>query len=240
MAVLDGWIDWAEKLPASLEKTNNLSQHPPYPGPNPVQQAYFHSAEGYWANLLNLAVNGPYSWHGSIALKGKFTQHYPLHAKVWHATAANNISVGFEFEGVHTKEKTFTSEQINTAVRILRELAGYNGFTPSRPANDRDTSNTLWEHREVVKIGGSATACPSGRVPWDAILAGFYPQPPTRQFIFGSEESGYERRGFQIIHWNNYVEIYKYGSEDGFFPGQTWYHAGDNPDGTPNWIKLRD
>ena len=29
----------------------------------------------------------------------------------------------------------------------------------------------LAEHREVIWLGGSATACPSGRIPWDVILA---------------------------------------------------------------------
>lgn len=154
-----GWLDWAEKMPAPWSKTNG--------GINPVKGVFLHSAEGYADHLLDLAVNGPLSWHASNLMDGRFIQHYPFTARCWHATAANQSYIGIENEGVNGIDLSLNEAQIANAVRLIADLAAWKGWTPTRTA---DTTQTLWEHREVTRLGGSATACPSGRIPWDVIL----------------------------------------------------------------------
>ncbi len=162
MITANGWLSWAEHLPGSLAKTNG--------GVNTARRIFLHSAEGYADNLLDLAVNGPLSWHLSNLMDGRLIQHYPFTAQCWHATAANNHSVGMENEGVYTRETTLNEAQIVNAVRVIKDLSEWKGWTPSRPSNPSMTTYTLWEHREVPKLGGSATACPSDRIPWNEIL----------------------------------------------------------------------
>ncbi len=162
MITVDGWLDWAERLPASPAKTNG--------GVNQAKGIFLHSAEGYAEHLLELAVNGPLSWHCSNLMDGRLIQHYPFTAQCWHATAANDKYIGMENEGVYTVEHSLNEAQINNAVRVIRDLSAWKGWTPSRPTNPAMTTYTLWEHREVPKLGGSATACPSGRIPWEEIL----------------------------------------------------------------------
>jgi hypothetical protein len=41
----------------------------------------------------------------------------------------------------------------------------------------------LWEHREMVRFGAAATACPSGRIPWDELIALLKEEPVTRDEI---------------------------------------------------------
>lgn len=45
---------------------------------------------------------------------------------------------------------------------------------------------TLFEHREMVRYGSDATACPSGRIPWQAIIAGI--TQPQEDDMAGTEE----------------------------------------------------
>lgn len=166
MITADGWIDWAEKL----RPTNNNVN----PGVNTVKGAFFHSAEGYASVLLDpnsqYGYNGNLSWHASNLMDGRFIQHYPLTARCWHATAANNDYIGVESEGYQPNEKTLTDAQIDNLVRLTKDLEQWRGWKGSRPKSATDLAYTLWEHREVVKLGGTGTTCPNGRIPWDEIL----------------------------------------------------------------------
>lgn len=201
-AVIDaqGWVSWAVKLPGPLSKT--------YVGVNPVKGVFMHSAEGYAPHLLNLAVNGPLSWHGSITFDGAFHQHYSLLARCAHATAANMEYVGIENEGVAGLHPSLMASQIVTAARLLGEIAAWKGWTPSRPAGATDTSHTLWEHREVTRLGGTSTACPSGRIPWAEILtqianAGGDDMPPENYL----GELNHRRARDQIEWWLQNGEV---------------------------------
>jgi len=162
----DGWLDWAIRLEPTNRHVN--------PGVNSVRGIVMHSAEGYASVLLDpnsqYGYNGTHSWHLTNLMDGRLFQHYPLTARCWHATAANSSYVGVENEGYAPKEASLNDAQIATARRFIAEIAEWAQFNPRRPAYDGDTSHTLWEHNEVVLIGGSATACPSGRIPWDKIL----------------------------------------------------------------------
>lgn len=167
MITPDGWLDWAIRLPGPLNKNLN-------PGVNPVRGIFMHSAEGYAGTLLDpnsqWGYRGNHSWHLTNLFDGTVYQHYPFTARCHHATAANNSYVGVENEGDAPKESSLTEPQINSAVRFIREISEWKGWQAKRPLSQFDISHTLWEHNEVVRIGGSASSCPSGRIPWTEIL----------------------------------------------------------------------
>lgn len=133
-----------------------------------------HSAEGYASVLLDPAstygYNGKSSWHLSNLMDGRVFQHYPFTARCHHATAANQSYVGVENEGYAPKEKSLNEIQVSNAVRFIKEISEWKGWIPKRPVSPTDISYTLWEHNEVIRIGGTSTACPSGRIPWQDIL----------------------------------------------------------------------
>lgn len=164
--IVNGWFDWAIKHPGKSDFT--------YAGTNQVKGIFLHSAEGYRDYLMEHSVNGPLSWHFTNMLNGDFYQHHPITARCWHATAANFDYLGMENEGVGDKslnpvpEPTLSEPQIQNAVRAIKELELYKGKKASRFwPNDQFLS--LCEHNEVVRIGGTGTACPSGRIPWQTI-----------------------------------------------------------------------
>lgn len=166
MITADGWLDWCIRLPSLPGKTN--------PGVNPVKGIFMHSAEGYGGTLLDpnseYGYNGNHRWHLTNLFDGRLYQHAPFTTRCWHASAANDSYVGCENEGDAPKDASLNEAQIDNAVRFIRDLAAWKGWTPTRPASPTDTSHTLWEHNEVVRLGGTSTACPSGRIPWDVIL----------------------------------------------------------------------
>lgn len=141
---------------------------------------FLHSAEGYagglWANLNNInpPLKNRVSWHLTNLFTGELYQHYPLTARCWHATAANDDYVGMEHEGKVPEFPSLTEAQIVTSTRVIQELADHYGWAPRRAPG---LTQTLWEHREVTRLGGTATACPSGRIPWDEIMRRLRPAP---------------------------------------------------------------
>lgn len=164
----DGWLDWAVRLqPSPFDKNTN-------PGINSVRGIFMHSAEGYAGALLDpnsqWGYNGQHSWHLSNMMDGRVFQHYPFTARCHHATAANQEYVGVENEGDYPKELSLNEVQIQNAVRFTRDISAWKGWVPRRPIGSMDVAHTLWEHNEVVRIGGTSTSCPSGRIPWTEIL----------------------------------------------------------------------
>lgn len=160
----NGWLDWAIKLPSTNGAFN--------PGTSSVRGVFLHSAEGYRSVLLDpqskWGYNGQHSWHLTNLFDGTLYQHYPFTTRCWHATAANQEYVGVENEGDAPKEPSLTDAQIDTAARFITEIAAWKGWTPTRTG---DKTQTLWEHREVIWLGGSGSTCPNGRIPWERILA---------------------------------------------------------------------
>lgn len=168
-----GWFDWAERVSGHPDKLNKNSSGVPLN--NPVQGIFLHSAEGYETYLRTNppqppAVGGQKSWHLTNLFSGRLLQHYPLNRQCWHATAGNSKYVGMEHEGRVPVEPTLTDAQIATSRRVIAEISQEYGWIPSRPSSISDTSHTLWEHKEVVRLGGTSSSCPSGRIPWDKIL----------------------------------------------------------------------
>lgn len=166
MITPDGWLDWAIRLEPTNRHTN--------PGVNPVKGVFFHSAEGYASVLLDpnsiYGYNGRYSWHFTNVFNGTVYQHYPFTARCWHATAANNEYAGGENEGYAPNEKSLTNAQVESLRRINADLIAWPGAKMKAATRTGDKAQTNWEHREVVWLGGEATSCPNGRIPWDKIL----------------------------------------------------------------------
>lgn len=173
MITNDGWLDWATRLVPTNRHVNS--------GVNPVRGIFLHSAEGYAGTLLDpnsqYGYNGNHSWHLTNLFDGRLYQHYPFTARCWHATAANDNYLGMENEGYQPREPTLTDAQVATIRRVIGELSQRYGWQPSRPSSTSDRSHTLWEHNEVVRLGGTYSTCPNGRIPWDKILGGPAPQP---------------------------------------------------------------
>jgi len=130
-----------------------------YYGPNTVQGVVLHSADGYEGGLWDGIANGDLSWHFSILYDGSVWQHYPLTARCWHSGGWGNFStIGIEHEG--TKGEPLTPLQLAASVRLVRWIAQQGGWRMERAAGP---DRTLFEHNEI-----SGTACPNGRIPWDA------------------------------------------------------------------------
>lgn len=176
----DGWFTFAERYPGPPDKV--------YSQPNTAQIYVPHSAVGYypgWLSRLNSQERDaagrytPYaaaSVHGFIMYDGKVIQHYPITASCWASgnKRANTTGIAFENEGGHDPvDEPLTAAQLASNIRIIQELSAAKGWEPKRPpgALMQDPTVTLLEHNECVELwGGSPTACPSHRIPWNAIL----------------------------------------------------------------------
>lgn len=172
MITADGWLDWAIKAPGPVSKTNHGTINAP-------RGIVLHSAVGYeqamWRVLNDVSppLISRVSWHFSNLKDGRFYQHYPITAQCWHASVLNDQWWGCEQEGGPegpNVSEPLTQLQIDNAVRLIEELRPLLPDIPRRPINSTEVDFTLWEHKERVRLGGSPTACPSNRIPWDTIL----------------------------------------------------------------------
>ena len=178
MITPDGFFDWAERMSGPAHKV--------WPETNTLEAVVFHSAVGSLQGVVNVVMGlAQKSVTGVVGYDGGFVQFYPVTASPWAngSHEFNRRYLGFEFEGgadtPETVSEPLTTAQVDAAVHILRDLAGWKNVSPTyweRPW-------TLKEHRELV-----ATACPSGRIPWDAILAQLKGEPvaePTQEQLRG-------------------------------------------------------
>ena len=188
MISANGWLDWALPKPGPPEK--QYSQANAVAGFIP--HSMVGSLNGWYSRLMDLSKlpdgsftpNAAASVHGSVLLDGTVIQHYPLTASCWASgsRAANTRFVAFEHESIYTdgrpdETKPLTPQQVDADVRIIRELMVWKGWQPRRPKNASDLTATLYEHNEMTRFGALATSCPSGRVPWAAILEKLQSQP---------------------------------------------------------------
>src|SRR5438045_885991 len=136
--------------------------------------AVLHSAEGPLAasfRILSLTSGArpsdwQKSWHFTVAQDGSLFQHYPVDAMTWHAgPRANPFYVGIEHEGV--AGEVLADRQLEASARLLAWIAGVEGWPgPAGGWRGAAAGRLLFEHNEFM-----ATACPSGRIPWPALLA---------------------------------------------------------------------
>lgn len=181
MITPDGYFDWAERLAGNPTHVNI--------GRNTIRGLVAHSAEGYETTLLDpdsaYGYHGNLSWHATNLKNGRFIQHFSVFAQTWHASAMNPFMVGLENEGTSenpdagTHFEALTEDQIANLVRASKDLAALKSY--SRFARltgvDDPAALLLAEHNQTVLFGGSATRCPSGRIPWETILSRLATKP---------------------------------------------------------------
>lgn len=105
------------------------------------------------------------SWHFSVAKSGAVYQHIETE-NISYASGsyeANRRYWSIEHEGRAGEPLTDAQRLATTA--LMGWLLSLKGLVPSR-------IKTLFEHNEMAKYGAAPTACPSGRIPWDAIIKG--------------------------------------------------------------------
>ncbi|KKK88012.1 hypothetical protein LCGC14_2747500, partial [marine sediment metagenome] len=131
-----------------------------------------HSADGWWGGIHSV-LDGPkpVSWQFTVGFD-RTEQHYPISAHCYHAgdtdddggVAANIDLVGIEHLGI---SDVLTPYQREMTVRISQFCAEQFGLrTFARYPQQQDVW-TLVEHNEVSNL---PTNCPSGRIPWSAII----------------------------------------------------------------------
>lgn len=148
------WYPAAQRLDGPASKSGF-----PGRGDREGRGVVVHSAEGYRAGLESriLDPNVALSWHFSVMMDGLVQQHYPIEAMCWHArTPANYRYVGIECEG----QAALAPRQLTALIDLL----GWLSTADDWPLIARNV--TLFEHNQFV-----ATLCPSGRIPWETILA---------------------------------------------------------------------
>lgn len=177
----DGWFDWAERKPGPVDKvystpcTNQGVIPHSQVGYQPGAEARLFSTQREPSDPTRYTAYASASWTGSILYSGVLRQHYPIDKACW-ASGARYLNINFnafEMEGgpADNPSEPLTDAQVDTLVRVIRELSEYGGWVPVRPQGPSDLSATLYEHRENTRWGGLPTACPSGRIPWVLILA---------------------------------------------------------------------
>lgn len=220
----DGFFDWAVKDPGPDNKK--------WGDVNSLEAVFFHSAVGTYGGTIN-RVMGPdeISVTGVVDFDGKLCQFYSVTDSPWANGSHdwNKRALGIEFAGGyngdgHWEKEPITDKQVETAVRILRDLSDFKKV----PYSYWQRPSTLKEHREVYP-----TACPSNRIRWTDILNQLNPVV-VRNFLWGDENAGMELRGNQQFHWNKGVEIDAYGDYAGDFPGEHWHNLGGK------WVKVLD
>lgn len=127
-----------------------------WPDQNAREGVILHSLEGSGlAGLSQLVGTVQVSWHFTVLKDGAVWQHYGLDSSCWHAgNRANNARlIGIEHEG--KAGEPLTEAQTQASVALVRWIAATQGWPLERHTR-------LLEHNEVY-----ATACPSGRIPWE-------------------------------------------------------------------------
>lgn len=130
------------------------------------QGACVHSMEGGLAAAFG-ELDNPLrqaSWWFSVAKDGQVYQHVDTSNIAWTngSYEANRRFWGIEHEG--RAGEPLTEEQYVASRDLIRWLLESHGLQAVR-------GETLFEHREMVRWGSAPTACPSGRIPWERILA---------------------------------------------------------------------
>ena len=133
--------------------------------------AVYHSMVGSMSGALRELASPARaaSWTFSNPKEGQLVQHYPVG---WHAWAngsrpANEQFVACENEGgpIGNESEPLTESQIDNLVELTVWLHATQEWTTLT------RQVTLWEHNELQRFGSTATACPSGRIPWETIIA---------------------------------------------------------------------
>ena len=133
------------------------------------QGLVIHSAEGSLTGLFSvLDGSRDASWHFSVAQDGGVYQHVDTANIAWTngSQLANTKFWGIECEGGGSNPgEPLTEPQYQALVGVVRWLWETHGLSRY------ERQETLWEHNEMTRFGASSTSCPSGRIPWQRLIA---------------------------------------------------------------------
>jgi len=127
--------------------------------------ALYHSMEGERGGAYSVLFSTVQSsWHMTLLYTGVFVAHYPLDAVCWHANCIfGNMKVGVECEG--RAGEPLTRFQVEALAEFTAWLAAEEGWPAIK------FPDPLWEHSMMIDYGAPyATACPSGRIPWEEVI----------------------------------------------------------------------
>lgn len=137
-----------------------------------------HSAEGSLAGAFSV-LDGPRqaSWHFFVTKTGEVYQHVDTDEIAWTngSREANTKFWGIECEGV--VGEALTEPQFQALVQVVRWLWA------THQVGAAVRQETLFEHREMTRFGAPATSCPSGRIPWAALINELEDDMPTAEEI---------------------------------------------------------
>ena len=145
-----------------------------YPSPQNKEGFVLHSMVGSYPSALGRLLSPDRaSWHFSVLKNGHVYQHYDPRAVTWHAgvvgdadslsAAVGNVAlIGIEHEGgaPGNVSEPLTPAQLDATIDLQRWC--YLVLPELKPPALRSSH---FEHGWI-----SATACPSGRIPWDTIM----------------------------------------------------------------------
>lgn len=176
MSVAETWLSRAIRRPGPSWKQGYAGA--PSRSLAQIEGEVKHSAEGPFAALMS-ELDRPdreASWHFSHAQTGNLYQHYPLESICWHAGLAgdrridtsligNATLIGEEHEGGGPGNvgEPLTESQYQSSLYVTTETRR---LCPHVVASPPTLRRNLWEHGWL-----SSTSCPSGRIPWQRLLA---------------------------------------------------------------------
>ena len=185
------WCDFATRRDGPPSKFGGYAAGNSSPKRGEVKHSMVGSYGGALSVLDNLSV--PSSWHFSVLKDGSIVQHYPLSANCWHGNDSDNdgevranidlIGVEHEGGGPGNESEPLTDAQLLATIQLTRWAAEQFSLTRFARFPEQWDVWTLAEHNQV---GNSPTACPSRRIPWDAVLRGLNPAPPA----YGAHDIG--------------------------------------------------
>ena len=165
-----GWAAWGNRIPGPVSKLGYFGGSKFYAGKLGIIP---HSAEGWRDYLLGTLLTDPNRQASVCAtnmVNGDFYQHYPVTAVTWTSGSPypNTAFIAIENEGL--AGQPLTEPQVVNLTRFTRDCKDYFGWQGFARQDALQTGQG-WEHQECVRWGSDPTACPSGRIPWDRIIA---------------------------------------------------------------------
>lgn len=185
---------------------------------SPKRGSVLHDSTGpLQATLGVVLAGGVPNWQFTIDdLTGIIYQHYEVSANCWHGNDTDpdgEVRANIDLVGIeHTRpDRDVPSRLSDLAVaataRLGRWLAAANGFDLVVRYPDQIGAWTLAEHNEV---GNDPTSCPSGRIPWGAVMAAVNTEEEESNVII------VETPNTEPEYWKNYL-----------VEGNVWKHIPD-------------
>jgi len=198
------WLQWCIRQDGPPEKrgyggvtTRSLAE---------IEGEVKHSTEGPLAAALGelFKPTREASWHFTVPKEGPPRQHYSLESICWHcggpgdrrtdtSLIGNLTLIGIEHEDY--PDNQLSANQIQNTTRLSQEIRARCSTVAANPPTLR---RNLWEHNWL-----SQTACPSGLIPWGAII----PQLQAAPIPYAPQEEDIDMFIAKAVETGNYYVI---------------------------------